>query len=86
MPAYFVLNTNSSPESGLEGLCCNLGAIGSTLPPPAAGSSPGRTPILAHGMGEGLLSKFAGQASGKWSVRLSRLLIVANARGIAVMS
>ena len=37
---------------------------------------------LAQGMGEGLSSKFTGQVSGKWSVGLSRLLIVANAHGL----
>ena len=38
--------------------------------------------ILAQGMGEGLQSKFAGQASGKWSVCLSCLLGFLNARGL----
>ena len=37
---------------------------------------------LGKGQGEGLLSNFSGKSSGKWSVNLSRLLIVANARGL----
>ena len=38
--------------------------------------------VLAQGMVEGLLYKFAGQASDQWSVRLSHLLIVAIACGL----
>ena len=82
LPAYFASNTESSPASGLEGLRHNIAAIGSTPPPPEAGSSLGRASVLAQGMGEGLLSKFFGQASGKWSVRLLHLLIVASDCGL----
>ena len=78
MPTSFALNPDSSPVSGLEGLRRNFAAIGSTLLPPEAGSSLGRAFFLAQGMGKGLLLKLSGQASGKWSVLFSRLLIVAN--------
>ena len=73
---------DSYPASWLEGLRRNLVAIGSTLPPPAAGSSLGGASVLAQSMGEGLSWTFAGQASGKWSVCLSRFLIFENARGL----
>ena len=33
-------------------------------------------------MGEGLLSTFDGQVSGRWSVHLLRFLIIANTRGL----
>ena len=82
LPASFASNTESSPASGLECLRRNITAIGSTLPPPVAGSSLGCASVLAQGMGQGLLLKFAGQASGKWSVCLLRFLIVANAFGL----
>ena len=82
MPASFALKPDSSTPSGLEGLCRNITPNGSTPPSPAAGSSLGRASVLAQGMGEGLSSKFAGQARGKWDVFLSRLLTFANARGL----
>ena len=82
LPSSFASNTDSFLASGLEGLCRNIGAIGSTLPPPAMGSSLGCLSYLAQGMMEGLYSKFSGQASGKWSIRLSRFLIVVNACGL----
>ena len=78
LPASFALNPDSSPALGLEVLHCNIAVIRSTPPPPAAVSSLRRASILAQGMGEGLLSKFSVQASGKWSVHLSRFLIVGN--------
>ena len=78
----FSSKTDSYPPSGLEGLCHNIAAIGSTPPPPTAGSSLGRALVLSQGMGEGLSSKFSGQASGKRSVCFSRLRIVANNRGL----
>ena len=82
LPASFASNPDLSPPSGLEGLRRNIAAIGSTLPPPAAGSSLGHASVLAQGMGEGLSSKFDGQASGKWVFCLSHLLIVANTPGL----
>ena len=78
LPAFFALNPNSSLALGLEGLRCNLAAIGSTPPRHAAVSSIGSASVLAQGMEEGLSSKSAGQASGKWSVCLLHLLIVGN--------
>ena len=75
MPASFASKPDSPPASGLEGLRRNLTAIGLTPPPPAAESSLRGASILAQGMGEGLQSEFVGQASGKWSVCLSRLLV-----------
>ena len=78
LPASFASNTDSSPALGLEGLCRNLVTIGLKPPPPSAGSLIGRPSVLVQGMGEGLSSKFAGKASGKWSVSLSRVLIFAN--------
>ena len=82
LPAAFASKTDSPPALGLEGLCRNLAAIWSTPPPPAAGYSFGRASVLAQVMGEGLLSKFASQESGKWSVHFSYLLIVVNACGL----
>ena len=80
LPASFASKTDSSPASGLEGLRRNLADIGSTLTPPAAGSYLWRASVLSQGIGEGLSSNLTGQANGKWSIRLLRLLIVANAR------
>ena len=82
MPDSFASKTDLSPPPGMEGLCRNIAAIGSTPPPLEAGSSLGCASVLAQGMGEGLLSKFAVQTSGKWSICLSRLLIVENDRGL----
>ena len=82
LPASFASNPNLYPALGLEGLRRNLAAIGSTLPPSAAASSLGSASVLEQGMGEGLLLTFAGQASGEWSIRFSRLLIFANACGL----
>ena len=82
LPVSFSSKSNSSPLSGMEGLRRNIAAIGSTQPPPAAGSSLGCASILEQVTGEGLLSKLSGQASVKWSIRFSRLLIVTNARGL----
>ena len=64
-PDYFASPPDSSPSLGLEGLRYNLAATGSTPPPPAAGSSRERASTLGQGMGEGLTSKFSGQAIGK---------------------
>ena len=80
LPASFDSNPESSPALGLECICRNITAIGTNPPLPALGSSVRRTSILVHGMGEGLSLKFSSQESGKWYVRLSSLLIVANAR------
>ena len=82
LPASFASKPDSSPALGLEVLRPNITAIGSTPPPRLVGSSLVRVSVLAQRMGEGLSSEFAGQASGKWYVRLSRFLIVANARGL----
>ena len=82
LPASFSSKPHSSPTSGLQGLCRNITAIRLTPPPPAVGSFLGRASVLSRCMGEGLLSKFSGQASGKWSICLSRFLIVANAHGL----
>ena len=82
LPTEFASKPYLSPPSGLEGLRRNITAIGSTPPPPEAGTSLGHASVLAQGMRECLLSKFSGQASGKWVVRLSCLLIAANARGL----
>ena len=82
LPASFASKPDSSPASGLEVLRRNIAAIDSTLTPPAAGSSLRRAYVLVQDMGEGMLSNLSGQASGKWSVCLSRLLIFANAHGL----
>ena len=82
LPASFALKPDPSPPSGLEGLRRNIADIKSTPQPPAAGSSLRRASILEQVMGEGLLSKFAGQASGKWSFHLSHFLIVVSTRGL----
>ena len=85
-PSYCLPTLLRSPtrllRRGLEGLCRNIATIGLTPLPPAAGSSLGRASVMAQGMGEGLSLKFAVQAIGKWVFCLSRLLIVANARGL----
>ena len=80
--ASFESKPDSSPALGLEGLCRNIAAIGLNQSPPAAGSSLWRVSVLAQDMGGSLSSKFSGQASGKWSVSLSHILIFANARGL----
>ena len=82
LPASFAPNTESSLASGMEGLRHNFATIRSTPPPPSAGSSLGRASVLVQDMGEGLSLKFTGQASDKWSVCLSRLLVFFNARGL----
>ena len=82
LTASFYLKPDLSPLSWLEGLHHNIAAIGSTPPPPTMVSSLRRVHVLAQGMGEGLSLKLSGQASGKWYVRLSRFLVVANARGL----
>ena len=69
LPASFASKPDSFPALGLKGLRRNIVAIGSTPPPPVAGSSLVRASVLEQGVGEGLSSKFAGQAIGKWSVR-----------------
>ena len=79
---YLASKPGSSPMLGLEGLLCNIAAIGSIPPPPAMVFSLGRASVLSHVMGKGLLSKFSGQASFKCSVRLSRFLNFANTRGL----
>ena len=53
LPSSFALKPNLPLMSGLEGLCRNIAAIGSTPLPPAAGSSLRRTSVLAQGMGGG---------------------------------
>ena len=82
LPASFASKPDSSPVLGLEGLHHNIATIGLTLPPPSEGYFLSCTSILAQGMWEDLPSKFSGQASGKWSVRLLCLLIFANDRGL----
>ena len=82
LPASFALKPDSSLLLGVEGLFHNIGAIGSTPPPPAEGSSLSRTSVLLRGMGEGMSSKFSVQATVKWYVHLSHFLIIANARGL----
>ena len=82
LPDSFAPKPDLSTASGLDGLRHNLVSIGSTPSPPAVGFSLGRASVWAQGMGERLLSMFSGQASGKWSVRFSRLLIFADACGL----
>ena len=82
LPASFASKPNSSPASGMEGLRRKIAAIGSTPPPPVVGSSLWHASVLSQGMGEGLSLTLSGQASGKWYVSLSRLLRIANTRGL----
>ena len=82
MPASFASKPDLSLPSGLEGLRRNIAAIGSTPPPPAAGSSLGRASVLSQCVVEGLSSNFSGQSSGKWSVLLSHFMTVTNACGL----
>ena len=78
LPASFASNFDLSTPLGMEGLRRNIAAIRSTPPPPAVGYSLGYASVLVQGMGEGLSSKYAGQARDKWFVILLCLLIVAN--------
>ena len=71
--ASFAYKSDSSLESGIEGLRRNIAAIGVTLPPTEAGYYLGHASAFSQGMEEGLSSTFSSQSIGEISVKFLHL-------------